>query len=296
MMRKSSLQSIAAITALCVVATCLSPGRALSRDDEDGDGEKPKAKPQFPTTYLDMRTTLTALPPDTLSVGFGGTFPSLSSLPALSGVHSQHLTLDLPLTIDLSDRLSIYGGVTALTTHTDITPWSPLTLDTWNIGFQAEVIQQKGGSIPTVTVQSTLTRSIAQTLLATTSSTTIAEASYAFDKDETRGVLAGVRFIGVAVDSDVAKVNPSVTGYVGGYYQWDNNWKLTGRAGVQSFGGATIAGRTPLQPFTQPVLRIDLDRMDDNDNRLFGVTAEIDWTPKPAFQFVLRTPLYLVRN
>ncbi|MEW6640986.1 MAG: hypothetical protein AB1586_10815 [Pseudomonadota bacterium] len=48
------------------------------------------------------------------------------------------------------------------------------------------------------------------------------------------------------------------------------------------------------QPFTQPILRVDLDRMDDN--RLFGVTVEIDWTPKPAFQFVLRAPPYLVRN
>ena len=36
--------------------------------------------------------------------------------------------------------------------------------------------------------------------------------------------------------------------------------------------------------------------MDDNDNRLFGVTAEIMWVPKPAYLLTLRTPLYLVRN
>ena len=36
--------------------------------------------------------------------------------------------------------------------------------------------------------------------------------------------------------------------------------------------------------------------MDDNDNRLFGVTAEIAWVPKPAYQLTLRTPLYAVQE
>ena len=85
-------------------------------------------------------------------------------------------------------------------------------------------------------------------------------------------------------------------GYVGGYYQWDNNWKFTGRLGVQSFGGAQLLNLTPFQPFTQPILRLDLDRMDDDDNRLFGVTAQIAWTPKPSYQLTLRTPLYAIKN
>ena len=41
----------------------------------------------------------------------------------------------------------------------------------------------------------------------------------------------------IGVDADVAKAKPTLLGYVGGYYQWDNNWKFTGRVGVQSFGG-----------------------------------------------------------
>ncbi|HVN64542.1 MAG TPA: hypothetical protein VMT58_07875 [Candidatus Binataceae bacterium] len=53
---------------------------------------------------------------------------------------------------------------------------------------------------------------------------------------------------------------------------------------------------TPFQPFTQPIIRLDLDRMDDNHNRLFGVTAEIAWVPKPSYQVTIRTPLYLVKN
>jgi hypothetical protein len=93
-----------------------------------------------------------------------------------------------------------------------------------------------------------------------------------------------------------SRINPNIVGYVGGYYQWDNNWKLTGRFGVQSFGGAQLLNLTPFQPFTQPIVRLDLDRMDDNDNRLFGVTAQIAWVPKPSYQLTFRTPLYAVRN
>lgn len=116
------------------------------------------------------------------------------------------------------------------------------------------------------------------------------------NEDETRGLLAGVQYTRVFVDSALATVDPNIVGYVGGYYQWDNNWKFTGRVGVQSFGGAQILNLTPFQPFTQPTVRLDLDRMDDNDNRLFGVTAQISWVPKPSYQLTLRTPLYAIRN
>jgi hypothetical protein len=34
--------------------------------------------------------------------------------------------------------------------------------------------------------------------------------------------------------------------------------------------------------------------VDDSDNRLFGVTVEIAWTPKPAYQLTVGTPLYAV--
>jgi hypothetical protein len=72
--------------------------------------------------------------------------------------------------------------------------------------------------------------------------------------------------------------------------------KFISRVGVQSFGGAQLLNLTPFQAFTQPIVRLDLDRMDDKDNRLFGVTAQISWTPKPAYQLTVRTPIYLVRN
>jgi hypothetical protein len=49
---------------------------------------------------------------------------------------------------------------------------------------------------------------------------------------------------------------------------------------VQSFDGAELVNLTPVQAFIEPRVRFDLDRMDDNDNRLFSVTAEIMWYPK----------------
>jgi len=132
--------------------------------------------------------------------------------------------------------------------------------------------------------------------LATTSLNNILEFDYALNEDETKGLLAGVQDTRVAVDSPLARINANTIGYVGGYYQWPSNWKFTGRVGVQSFGGAQLLNLTPIKPFTQPIVRFDLDRMDDNDNRLFGVTAQISWVPKPAYQLTIRTPLYFVRN
>jgi hypothetical protein len=198
--------------------------------------------------------------------------------------------------MDINDRLSVYGGISGFASRTDMTDWSAFTISSWNVGFQADVCQQNGGSIPTVTLQSTVTRSIPDSLLATTSVNSIAELDYALNEDETRGLLAGVQHTRVFVDSALATVHPNIVGYVGGYYQWDNNWKFTGRLGIQSFGGAQIFNLTPFQPFTQPTVRLDLDRMDDNDNRLFGMTAQISWVPKPAYQLTLRTPLYAIRN
>jgi hypothetical protein len=147
-----------------------------------------------------------------------------------------------------------------------------------------------------MTLQMTVTRAVPDSPLATTSLNNIVEFDYALNQDETRGLLAGVQYTRIDVDSPLARINPNTIGYVGGYYQWPDNWKFTGRVGVQSFGGAQLLNLTPIGPFTQPIVRFDLDRMDDNDNRLFGATAEISWVPKPAYQLTIRTPLYAVRN
>lgn len=281
-----------------VALMSMSPGAALAADD-DGAG-----KAAVPNLYLDLRTTYAQVPSGSLAIGFGR--PSflnvLQVLAARGGTSfpsgvpaAKSLAIDLPFTVDVTDAVSLYAGVSASSTDTG-SGWSSLLISSWNIGFQAELYQQNGGKFPTVTLQSTITQSIPNDPLSTTSSNNILEFDYAFDADETRGLLAGIQSTVTNVGSPLAKIRPNTIGYLGGYYQWPNNWKFTGRLGVQSFQGAQLLNLTPVQPFTQPIVRLDLDRMDDNDNRLFGVTAEIMWVPKPAYQLTLRTPLYFVRD
>jgi hypothetical protein len=283
-----------------LVTLCLS-GLALGNDTGDDDEDEAPTKPALPNFYLDMRTIYSTLPAGSLSIGFSAP-PLLSRLANLSSLRtrtlpsSQSLSVDLPLTVDVNDQLSVYGGVSGATSQAGTDPWTTFSVYAFTVGFQADLYQQNGGMFPTITVQSNATRSTSDAPLATTAYNTILEAGYALDADETRGLLAGAQYTRVFVDSPLARVSPDIMGYVGGYYQWDNNWKFTGRLGVQHFGGAQLLKLTPFPAFTQPILRLDLDRMDDDDNRLFGITAQIAWTPKPSYQLTLRTPLYAIKN
>jgi hypothetical protein len=285
--------------ALGVLLSFCHSGAALGKDEDDGEEDAAKAKPPLPNIYLDLRTIYSTLPAGSLSIGFSAP-PLLSTLTNLSTLRtspsSQSLSIDLPLTVDVNDQLSVYGGVSGATSQTGRDPWTTFSIYAFTVGFQADIYQQNGGMFPTITIQSNATRSISDAPLATTSYNTILEADYALNTDETRGLLAGMQYARVFVDTPLARVSPDVMGYVGGYYQSDNNWKLTGRFGVQSFGGAQLLNLTPFPAFTQPIVRFDLDRMDDDDNRLFGITAQIAWTPKPSYQLTLRTPLYAIKN
>jgi len=313
---KATLVRSASCLAFAALLSLSFFGGALGNDKDDSDDQPAKPASTLPNIYLDLRTNYATVPADSLSIGFSNpslfsalttlstlasrtdltNLPARPTLPSLSSPSSQSIGVDVPLTVDLNDYLSVYGGFSGTASRTSMSDWSAFTISSWNVGFQADVYQQNGGSIPTITLQSTLTRSIPDAPLATTSLNTILEFDYALNEDETKGFLAGVQYTRIAVDTAFATINPNIVGYAGGYYQWDNNWKLTGRFGVQSFGGAQLLNLTLFQPFTQPIVRFDLDRMDDNDNRLFGVTAQISWVPKPSYQLTVRTPLYAVRN
>lgn len=294
----TSLNQLARTAGLLILigpaVVCLS-APALGQDNDDNDDSAAKKTSQVPNIYLDLNTVYTAVPANSFPIGFRPSLvPSLSALqPTPSTPAVQGLAINMPLTVDLNDRVSVYGGISTSMSQVAGMPWTEMTLDSWNVGFQADVYQQKGGTIPTITVQSTLTRSIA---VPATSTVNIVEADYALNEDETKGVLAGLKYSTVSIDSGLARIEPAIVAYGGGYYQWSNNWKLIGRFGVQSFGGVHVAGLTPVKPFTLPILRFDLDRMDDNDNRLFGIWAEVAWTPHLAVQLTLRTPLYFVRH
>jgi len=290
----------------CAISIC---DNAFAKDGDDDDSDA-KSKSVWPTTYLDMRTTYGTAPGGSLPIGFGTSalstaletlaLSSGNSLLALPGslplASRQGVAIDFPLTVDVSDHVSLYAGVSGTATNISGQGWSSFDITSWNVGLQADVYEQNGGKIPTITWQSTYTQSIPNNPLATTNFNNVLEFDYAFDEDETRGLLAGVQDTRVEIGTALARIHPNDIFYVGGYYQWPSNWKFTGRFGVQTFGGAELLRFTPIQPFTQPILRLDIDRMDDNDNRLFGVTAEIMWVPTPAYQLTLRTPLYAVRN
>ncbi|WP_353704969.1 hypothetical protein [Bradyrhizobium sp. INPA03-11B] len=289
----------------CLIGACFT-GPAFGKDGDDDSGAT-KAIGATPNIYLDLRTSYATVPAGALPIGFGSsalstalqslalanstTLPTSVSLPS-----RQSVAVDLPMTVDVTDKVSLYAGVSGTTTYAQTQGWSSFHITSWNVGFQADVYSQNGGSIPTITWQSTITQSIPNGPTGTTTFNNIVELGYAFDKDETRGVLAGIQDTRVEVATALARIHPNIIGYVGGYYQWPSNWKFTGRVGVQHFGGAQLLNFTPVPSFTEPVVRLDLDRMDDNDNRLFGVTAQIMWVPKPSYQLTLRTPLYFVRN
>ncbi|MDA9448765.1 MULTISPECIES: hypothetical protein [Bradyrhizobium] len=286
--------------AMGLACLAISTSAACSAEAE----EDAPAKPAVPNIYLDLRTTYATIPAGTLGLGFGNTSLSaaLEALAVRRGAApsnglpaAKSIAVDLPLTVDVNDRVSLYGGVSGSTT--DIGGgWSTFDVTSWNIGVQADLYRQNGGSIPTITLQSTLTQSVPNDQGMTNSFNNILEFDYALDEDETRGGLAGVQYTTTTIASPFASIRPNTILYAGGYYQWPSNWKFTGRLGMQSFGGAQLAGRTLAESFTQPILRLDLDRMDDNDNRLFGITAQIAWMPKPSYQVTLRTPLYAIRN
>ncbi|BBC01563.1 hypothetical protein BE61_70240 [Bradyrhizobium elkanii USDA 61] len=258
----------------------------------------------MPTIYLDLRTIYAQVPAGSLAFGFGRpTLFNTQTLATSGGVAfpaglpaAKSLNMDFPLTVDVTESVSLYAGVSGSSTNFGNAGFSSFQITSWNIGFQADLYEQNGGTFPTVTLQSTITQSIPNGPLGTTSFNNILEFGYALDSDETRGFLSGFQYTRTDVDSALGRINPNTIAYVGGYYQWPNNWKFTGRVGVQSFEGAQLLNLASIQPFAQPIVRLDLDRMDDNDNRLFGITAEIMWVPNPAYQLTFRTPLYAVKN
>jgi hypothetical protein len=274
---------VLAIALACAMGAAALPTCAAADDDDDD-------APKRPNVYLDLSTTYLSVPPNTLALG-------VRSFALPVGRSSRSMMVTAPLTIDVNDRLSLFAGVSGSTSQSGMASWSAATLDSWNIGFSADLIQQAEGPGPTVTVTSTLTRTVGNPArLNATTNQTVVELDYALDADQTRGLLAGGRITAAWVDSPLVSVQPALVGYLGGYYQGPDNWKLSGRLGVQTFGGARIGNLVTAKAFTQPTARLDLDRMDDNDNRLFGVSLEIGWTPQPLVQMTLRTPLYAVRN
>nr|WP_244654211.1 hypothetical protein [Bradyrhizobium campsiandrae] len=120
---------------LCL--TILAGTARASEADEDAP-----AKPDIPNIYLDLRTTYATIPAGTLGLGFGNTSLSAAfeALAAQRGVTlpnglpaAKSIAVDLPLTVDVSDRVSLYGGVSGSSTNVG-GGWSSFDITSWNIG------------------------------------------------------------------------------------------------------------------------------------------------------------------
>jgi len=99
------------LTSLCIA------GSALGKDnDDEEDAKKPAST--APNLYLDLQSFYTTLPAGALGIGFR----NFTALPALSSPASQTVTVNAPITLDLNDRITVYGGVSSSTTRTDRPP------------------------------------------------------------------------------------------------------------------------------------------------------------------------------
>jgi hypothetical protein len=107
--------------ALCICFTSL----AVANDDNDDDGSSNGA-PKTPNIYLDMRTAYASVPAGSVPTGFSNSalVTALQSL-ALSRANMA-VGVDLPMTIDVTDGVSLYAGVSASSTSTALTGWSVL--------------------------------------------------------------------------------------------------------------------------------------------------------------------------
>jgi hypothetical protein len=122
--------------ALAGLALLHFSGFALASDAADSDDGSTQAASTLPNIYLDLRTNYAKVPANSLSIGFSSpslstaiaTLQSLSALtngttlqnlptpptsPTLSSPSIQGIGVDVPLTVDVTDRISLYGGFTA---------------------------------------------------------------------------------------------------------------------------------------------------------------------------------------
>ncbi|MCK7475508.1 MAG: hypothetical protein MZV49_23220 [Rhodopseudomonas palustris] len=98
----------AALAALWLTVAAAALPAAAAKDDDDDDDDKP-AKPAVPNIYLDLSTAAITIPANSIALGFGGG-QWLSRL-QLSSPSAIGIGISAPLTVDLTDRLSVYAGV-----------------------------------------------------------------------------------------------------------------------------------------------------------------------------------------
>ena len=112
-----------------MLAVVVLSGLAFGKDNSDDEDDAAKPKPALPNLYLDLRTIYSTVPAGALSFGFSAppllaTLSALTALPTLTAPSSRNISIDLPLTVDVNDRLSVYGGVSGGSTQSGTSPWT----------------------------------------------------------------------------------------------------------------------------------------------------------------------------
>lgn len=270
--------SIVVAMALFGAAT---PVRA-EEDDENGDESGPVVSIDLLATYL-----------KTSGFAFGFGVPRLSAL-TLTSPASQSLTVDAPLKIELGGWFRVYAGFTGAMASSG-SGWSTFKPDSWKTGFSIDVVTQDPGQwVPTVTVTGSVARPLDETLIQTTTWTAGLDLDLAVDVEQLHGLLAGTLHTHVTVDRGLGTVQP-VTMFYAGAYRQTGDWKLSATAGMQLFRGAEIANLINIKPVDIPFVRAELEKLDDDDNRLLAISAAVGWSPKPSLQFTLNVPLYVTK-
>jgi hypothetical protein len=266
------------------VVALLMPAFALA-EEEAADKAGASA---WPNIYFDFGSTFATSPAGTLALG-------VRSFP-LQTAASTSVLFSAPLSIDVTDRLTIYTGPAWSTSKTSGSNWTPWTPGNWTSGFSFDVISTDATG-PTLTVSGGVGRPIGSPIIGgyTTWSGGL-NLDYALDDDQTNGWRFDFSFNKPVFRGVTGFVHPTIMTSIGAYHQWDNGWKLTGHLGVQVFRGAEVANLVKLKGATQPFVGFDFERYDDNDNKLFGITMGVGWSPSPSVQLTVSTPLYFVRH
>lgn len=266
---------------------------AKAADSEEAETETAE---ESPTIYFDLSASYSSSPGNTFILGRRGAF-------TVTGQRSRGLIYSAPLTIDVNDKLTIYGGVDAGQSKSGSGPWSELAVGSLSLGFSYTLIEQTG-RIPQISVSGSYGRPVHVPIgspLTTTWSVGL-DGDYGLDEDSTRGLLAGIAFTQIAVNSRIGDAEPIVGGYFGAYRQWEAGWKLTARAGYAEFGGASIGSLIRTGPVRQVIGALQLEKLDDNDNQIVAVslaaarTMDARGVADTAVQLTLTWPIYVTKT
>ncbi len=271
---------------MVVASATLAATPVCAQNDDDDDDDKPTG----PVVSIDVLATY--LKASGFSFGFG--VPRLSTL-TLTSPSSQSFTVDAPLKIELDGWFTVYAGFGGAASKSGSGPWSSFKLDNWKTGFLADVYTQAEGQwLPSVTLTGSVSRPLDQALIQTTTWTAGLDLDLAVDTEQTRGLLAGVGYTRVTVDHNIGTIRPVTLLYAGAYRQFDA-WKLSATAGMQFFRGAEVANLINVKPVDIRFVRAELEKLDDDDNRLLAMAVAVGWSPKASIQLTLNVPIYIAK-